>query len=263
MTVVTGGTEFGGIGNGTGGWGVARLRSPRPRERIPNGADELVTEWLETLAGLPFPLVLLVAWALAFAESGLGVGMLFPGETGVLILGTTATTLPRVVVMVAIVGVGVTAGDHVGFLLGRRYGARMRDTRVVRRLGVRHWDRAVGALRKYGAAAVFLTRLLPIVRTLTPAAAGSAGVRYARFLLASLAGGLLWGGLYVGGGALAGASVAYVEQVLGRASWGLFGALVVVVLGVVLWRRLRSRRTDVTVDQEESEPEPAPASRSD
>ncbi|MEV4247717.1 VTT domain-containing protein [Streptosporangium canum] len=67
---------------------------------------------------------------------------------------------------------GVTAGDHVGYLLGRRYGGRMRELAVVRRLGVRHWDRATAAPRRHGAAAVFVTRLIPIVRTLTPAAVG-------------------------------------------------------------------------------------------
>lgn len=210
-----------------------------------------MTGLLEALASLPFPLVLLAAWGLAFGESGLGIGMLFPGETGVLILGTTGVSAVRIAALIAVVTVGVTVGDHVGYGLGRRYGVRMRDTRVVARIGVRHWDRAVEALRKYGAAAVFLTRLLPIVRTLTPAAAGSAGVAYFRFLPASLVGGLMWASLYIGAGSAAGASIAYVERVLGQASWVLFGVAVVVLAGVLLWRRRRRARAA----EAESEPE--------
>ncbi|WP_232835268.1 DedA family protein [Actinocorallia populi] len=182
-----------------------------------------------------------MAGALAFAESGLGVGSVIPGETGVLLLSAGATGPGRFVALLLIVAVGVTAGDHVGYLLGRRYGGRMRDLAVVRRLGVRHWDRAVAALHRYGAAAVFVTRLIPVVRTLTPAAAGAAQVRYGHFLSASLAGSLLWAAFYVSLGAFAGASATRLEQLLGRASWILLAALVVLFLVVRLIRRGRTK----------------------
>ncbi|HEY1228076.1 MAG TPA: hypothetical protein VGF26_12235 [Ramlibacter sp.] len=82
---------------------------------------------------------------------------------------------------------------------------------------------------------------IAIVRTLTPAAAGSAQVRCGRFLPASLAGSLLWSALYVSLGAFAGASAAHLERLLGRASWILFGALAVLVVVVILIRRRRAK----------------------
>lgn len=202
---------------------------------------DFITEVVRAISDLPFPVVGAVAGLMAFAESGLGVGSIFPGETGVLLLGAAAATPVRFAVMLLIVALGVTAGDHVGYLLGRRYGERMRELAVVRRLGVRHWDRATAALHRYGAAAVFITRLIPIVRTLTPAAAGAAQVRYGRFLPASLAGSLLWSALYVSLGAFAGASAAHLERLLGRASWILLGALAVLVVVVSLIRRRRAK----------------------
>ncbi|PZG12613.1 hypothetical protein C1J01_32385 [Nonomuraea aridisoli] len=180
---------------------------------------------------------------MAFAESGLGVGSVVPGETGVLLLGVAATTPARFAAMLLIVALGVTAGDHVGYLLGHRYAGRMRDTRVVRRLGVRHWDRATAALHRHGATAVFATRLVPIVRTLTPAAAGAAHVPYSRFLPASLAGSLLWSAVYVGLGAFAGASASHLEELLGRFSWLLLALLALLATTATLLRRRRQAAT--------------------
>ncbi|ROO84084.1 membrane protein DedA with SNARE-associated domain [Actinocorallia herbida] len=202
---------------------------------------EWVTRAVEGLGGLPFPAVAGVAGLMAFAESGLGVGTVVPGETGVLLLGASATGAGRFAGMLLVVALGVTAGDHVGYLLGRRYGPRMRDLAVVRRLGVRHWDRAVAILRRYGAAAVFTTRLVPVVRTVTPAAAGAARVRYRHFLPASFAGALLWAAFYVGVGAFAGASATRLEQRLGQVSWILLGGAVVLFAAVRLIRRRRAK----------------------
>ncbi|WP_344972894.1 DedA family protein [Streptosporangium fragile] len=199
-----------------------------------------IIEALDALRGMPYAVVLPVAALLAFAESGLGVGTLFPGETAVVVLGTAAVGTPRFALMLAVVGVSVSAGDHVGYWLGRRYGERMRETSAVRRLGVEHWDRALAALRRHGAAAVFLTRLVPVVRTLVPAAAGASRVPYLRFLPASLLGGLVWAGVYVGIGAFAGASARHLESLVGRIGWIVL-AVASAGLAAVLWRRRRQR----------------------
>ncbi|WP_051300175.1 MULTISPECIES: DedA family protein [Actinomadura] len=220
---------------------------------------EWVTEWVRGLSDLPFPLLLAVAGVLAFAESGLGVGSVVPGETAVVVLGAAAADPARYPVMLLVVALGVTAGDHVGYLLGRANGERMRETRAVRRLGVRHWDRAAAALRRYGAAAVFVTRLVPVVRTLTPAAAGVANVPYRRFLLASLAGSLLWAAVFVSIGAFAGASASRLEQLFGWGAWILFGLAAAAAAAVLLLRR-RARRARDEAPEPAAEP-PAVAER--
>ncbi|MFI0349554.1 DedA family protein [Actinomadura sp. 9N407] len=217
---------------------------------------EWFVDYVRTLGDLPLVPLLLVGWALAFAESGLGVGSIVPGETAVILLGTAAATPARFVLMMLAVGLGVTAGDHVGYFLGRRYGERMGRTRVVRKLGTRHWDRATDALRHHGAAAVFLTRLVPVVRTLAPAAAGASGLRYARFLPASLAGSLLWAGVYVGIGAFAGASASRLEDLAGRLGLILLGGLAVLVIAWTVLRRRRAPKGEPNVPPGRSQDEP-------
>jgi membrane-associated protein len=181
-------------------------------------------------------LTLALGLGLAFAESGLGLGILLPGETAIVVLAATMTSGPEMVMLGIAVMVGATLGDHVGYLLGRRYGESLRETKVVRRLGVNHYDRATGLLRRRGGLAVFLTRLVPIIRTLTPAAAGASALEYRRFAPASLAGSATWSAVYVGGGSIVATLTAVLTDAFGRASWLLLVLLALAVIPVLLIR---------------------------
>lgn len=204
------------------------------------------------MSGLPITFAL--GFALAFAESGLGLGMVVPGETAVVVLAATMSTTTDMVLLGVVVMIGASMGDHVGYLLGRRYGDRLRETRVVGRLGRRNYDRAAALMQQRGGAAVFLTRLVPIIRTLTPAAAGASDLAYRRFLPASLAGSALWAGVYIGGGSVIGGVSGLVQDSLGRASWLVLVVIVLAVVPVLLIRTATGVRPVVAApDVEEFE----------
>jgi membrane-associated protein len=181
-------------------------------------------------------LTLALGCGLAFAESGLGLGIVLPGETAVVVLAATMGSPAQMVLLGVAVMLGATSGDHVGYLLGRRYGDALRQTAVVRRLGVRHYDRATDLLRRRGGLAVLLTRLVPVVRTLTPAAAGASGLAYRRFAPASLAGSATWSAAYVGGGSAVAGLAALTGDTFGRASWLLLVLLALALVPVLVIR---------------------------
>lgn len=178
-------------------------------------------------------LMLATGFALAFAESGLGLGMFVPGEAIVVVLAASTGSLWQAVLLGLTVMIGACAGDHVGYLIGRRYGDALRETRIVRRLGQRHYDRATDVLRRRGGAAIFCTRLVPVVRTLTPAVAGASGLEYRRFVTASLAGSGLWATVYVGGGSAVRALGTALATASAPTIW-LLAALVLAVAGPLL-----------------------------
>lgn len=193
--------------------------------------------WVNDAAtALPDPLIWLLGLLFTTAESGLWLGLVVPGEPVVLLLAAMLDSAPGALVLFLAVALGGSLGDQLGYLVGRRSGGRLRDSAIVRRLGVDGWDRAVEALERRGAQAVFLTRLVPVLRCLTPTAAGVARVPYQSFLAASLLGSLLWSAVYVGVGSLVRATLDTVRQYLGATGWVLLFALVVVVTVVAIAR---------------------------
>jgi membrane-associated protein len=199
----------------------------------------LVTQLLDWLQSLPPAGVTAAAGLLVFCETALGLGYVAPGETGLLVLGTTADDLPTFLVMWLVTTVGAVAGDTVGYAIGRRYGPRLRRTGVVARYGAHGWDRATDLLRRYGAFAVFIAIFLPVVRTLVPAAAGAAVLPLRRFLPAVVPAATTWCALHIGIGAATGEAARRVEKAVGVGSGVLFGAAVAAAVTVAVVRRRR------------------------
>jgi membrane protein DedA with SNARE-associated domain len=181
---------------------------------------------------------------LVFVEDALFVGFVVPGET-VAVLGGVAASLGHVslpVMMVVVVGAAII-GDTVGYEVGRLFGTRILRSRPLARRGERI-DAARGQLARRGGSAVFFGRFVAFFRATMPALAGTAGMRYRKFLAFNAAGGLVWGIGVVLLGYLAGDSYSTIEQTYGRVTALIAAA--VIVIAVVVWRirRRSARRAD-------------------
>ncbi|MFI5557653.1 DedA family protein [Amycolatopsis japonica] len=203
----------------------------------------MIADLLDGLASLPPVALVAVAGLLVFGECTLGLGFIAPGETGLFVLGTTATTPGRFVVLWLVTTACATAGDALGYWLGKRYGPRLRQTKLVSRYGATAWDRAADMLRQRGAWAVLIAIFLPVLRTLVPAAAGTSGLPFRRFLPAVAAGATAWCALHIAIGAAAGEAARQVETWVGRGSWVLAALLVVGVVAVSITRRRAGARS--------------------
>lgn len=200
-----------------------------------------ILSWLTNSADqIPDAVRWLIAAGFATLEV-LGLGPFVPGEIAVLLLGATFDDLLGAIVLVLAVTVGASVGDHVLYFLGRRFGSGIRDRKLVRRLGVERWDAAIAVVERRGAMAIIATRLVPVIRTLTPLAAGTARLPQARFTTASLVGSLTWALLWGGSGFLLKSSIAAAQQALGGLTWIIAGAIAVLVALVVGFRAARKR----------------------
>jgi membrane-associated protein len=200
-----------------------------------------LTDWLLGLHGLP---VYGLVGLLVFAEDALFVGFVLPGETAAVLGGVAASrghaSLP---VMLAVVVGAAILGDTVGYEIGRHLGPRILRSRALKNRGERI-DAAREQLARRGGAAVSLGRFVAFLRATMPALAGTAGMRYPKFLAFNAAGGLGWGIAVVLLGYLAGNSYATIEKTFGRATALI--VLAAVIIAVVSWRvrRRSARRTD-------------------
>lgn len=196
---------------------------------------------VDNLLGVNGAVVYLLVGMLVFAEDALFVGFVLPGETAAILGGVDASRgHVGLVPMALVVVVAAVAGDTAGYVVGRRFGPRLLQTRVLakhqRRLGA-----AQDFLARRGGPAVFFARFVAFLRAAMPALAGAARMRYRTFLAFNVAGGLVWGIGCVVLGYVAGNSYKAVEQTVGR---GVAVTIaVVVVVGLVAWR-LRRRATE-------------------
>jgi membrane-associated protein len=191
---------------------------------------EQVGGWLYVIAGF-----------LAFAEAALLIGVVFPGETALLVAGLAAQQgYIGLWPMIAVAVGAAVLGDSVGYQIGRTLGPRLRRSRLGRRIGPDRWDSADALLGRHGGKAVLLGRFTAVLRALTPGIAGMARMPYLRtFLPWNIIGGALWAAGCVLLGYGFSASLTTVGRYL---TWGPLLLIGLALVGFVLARVIRRRR---------------------
>jgi membrane-associated protein len=179
--------------------------------------------------------------ALVFAEASILIGFIFPGETAVILGGVAASrghvNIVTLIVLVVVCGI---AGDSVGYLVGRKWGRRLIETRVLR--ARRHLiDAVLKQLRRRGATAVVLARFTAFLRAIVPGLAGMSEMPYRVFLPANAAGGVVWGTGFCLLGYLVGHAYTRVEHASSIASDVLLGLIAVLIIALIVRRRRRER----------------------
>lgn len=159
--------------------------------------NDVLTGMLDAVAGVDPTLRVLLAGVAMMLDTSILVGLIVPGDTVVLVAATAvATPLQGVWLGVAIVA-GSLAGESIGFWLGRALGPRIRDSRLGRMIGEKHWQHAETYLSRRGGWAVFISRFLPVLHSLVPLTVGMSRFGYRRFLAWTLPASALWAGAYV------------------------------------------------------------------
>ncbi|MEX2006845.1 MAG: VTT domain-containing protein [Candidatus Saccharimonadales bacterium] len=138
---------------------------------------------------------LLILAAVLFAETGLLVGIIFPGDSLLLAAGFFAAQQNYSIQALLVVAfLAVTLGYHSGYLIGRRAGPRL----FKRTDGIffRHeyLAKTQTFFENHGAKTLLLARYIPIIRTFASFVAGMGRMDMRRFVLYNILGGMLWVG---------------------------------------------------------------------
>jgi membrane-associated protein len=172
-----------------------------------------------------------------FAETGLLIGMAFPGDSLLFAAGVAASAVGDKILggaalpaLPLFIGTGLAAilGSQVGYLFGAKYGRKLFDrpdgrfftkTRVA---STEKW------LLKYGVGkAVFISRFTPFARTLINPVIGTIGYPAKKFLFWNVFSGLVWTQGVVGLG-----------YFLGNRADGEVNGYLLPLVGVALWLTL-------------------------
>ena len=138
----------------------------------------------------------LILFVIVFVETGLVVMPFLPGDSLLFAAGAFAATgaLDLWVVFVLLAFAAIL-GDTVNYWIGHRVGPRVfrEDVRFLKR---EYLDRTQRFYEKHGGKTIFLARFIPIIRTFAPFVAGVGTMRYGKFIVYNVVGGVVWTSLF-------------------------------------------------------------------
>jgi membrane-associated protein len=202
-----------------------------------------VENWVMSLLGaldaIPFWQLCVVVGVLLVLETTVLIGLITPGEVVLLAAATTVGSAGEYAVMAGVAAGASLVGQTGGYLIGRRFGGRIRASWAGRKIGEQHWVRAERVLRGGAGRAIVGSRFLAVAHSLVPVIAGTLRMPLRRFAPYTALGAVAWGLVYVGLGSAASTAVRHSAHLIGPVFTGVLVAVVVVVLVVRGVRRSR------------------------
>ena len=195
------------------------------------------------------PWALLVVCFIVFAETGLLIGFLLPGDTLLVIAGLlshSTAAAPHGVFGISVWWVAVLIalaafiGGEVGYYIGHKAGPAIFERKESGVFSVKNVERTNAFFERFGGLTIILARFVPIVRTFAPVAAGVGHMPWKRYSLYNLIGAVLWGfGLTMFGYAIG--FIPWIAEIVTKYIDLILLAAVGGSAAVTLWHYLRER----------------------
>jgi membrane-associated protein len=186
-------------------------------------------------------LIYLILFLLVFAETGLIITPILPGDSLLFIAGSLcATGAMNIWVLTLLITLAAFSGNSFNYYMGALAGRHIHG-RHGRWLHAEILQKTHAFFDRYGGKALLLARFTPVLRTFAPFVAGMSSMPFGRFQLVNLAGALIWGaGMTLFGYAFAHAPVIQ-ENMHVFLLIGILGTLAPIALGVI-WKIMRIAR---------------------
>jgi membrane-associated protein len=142
-----------------------------------------------------------ILFAIIFMETGFVVMPFLPGDSLLFVAGAVAAAGGMdVQILAATLITAALCGDNVNYWIGRFIGPKVFKHDGNRWLKRENLERTHAFMEKHGPKAIIIARFVPVVRTFVPFVCGVGRLTYARFLIFSMLGALIWVGLLVPAG---------------------------------------------------------------
>jgi membrane-associated protein len=135
-----------------------------------------------------------ILFLIIFAETGLVVTPILPGDSLLFAVGAIAANLEsglNVWVAGAIIFIAAVIGDTVNYSIGKFAGVAL-SKKYPRLIRPEYLAKTHEFFERYGGKTIILARFVPIVRTFAPFVAGSGAMDYRRFMMFNVVGAVAW-----------------------------------------------------------------------
>ena len=192
---------------------------------------------LQEIIGQYGALTYLILFLIVFAETGLVVTPILPGDSLLFAAGTFAAlgSLNPFLLTLLLIAAAI-AGDTVNYWVGHWVGPKAFSGKI-RWLRSDYMKRTEEFYERHGGKTIIMARFVPIVRTFAPFVAGVGRMHYGRFLAFNVVGAVLWVSLCVMAGYFFG-NLPFVRENFSLVVLGIIGVSMIPL--VVEW--IRSRR---------------------
>jgi membrane-associated protein len=155
---------------------------------------ELDFDWLFSNYGTAIYIILFL---IIFIETGVVAMPFLPGDSLLFTAGLFCKSGHLdLFILLPLLFAAAVLGDNCNYWIGRRIGLsvfkyRIRGKQIVKE---QYLIKTEAFFEKNGVKAIIMARFIPFVRTFTPFAAGIGRMKYPKFILFDIVGGLLWVG---------------------------------------------------------------------
>jgi membrane-associated protein len=151
--------------------------------------NQIVVEYGILAYGLLFLIIL--------CETGLVITPFLPGDSLLFTAGALAAQGSlNVYALFGLLALAAFLGDTSNYWIGNKFGNAIlrKDGRYIKK---EHLNKTEHFFAKYGGKTIIFARFMPIVRTLAPFVAGIGKMKYSRFFIFNIIGGIVWVGGFV------------------------------------------------------------------
>ena len=134
-----------------------------------------------------------ILFAIIFAETGLVIAPLLPGDSLLFVAGALCGLgALQLEWLIPLLILAAFMGDNTNYWIGRVLGLHLFDLFLGKFVKREHLDKTRAFYEEHGGKTIIFARFLPIVRTFAPFVAGLGLMRYPLFMMFSALGSVAW-----------------------------------------------------------------------